>query len=346
MSKTFKIENINVGKNFPPLIIAEIGINHNGNLDNAIQIADSAINSGARILKHQTHIPDEEMSIEARKAIPGNSKKSIYSIIKSCALSESDEKKLMNYIKSRKRIFISTPFCKAAVDRLVKFNVPAFKIGSGECNNLELIKYICKFKKPIIMSTGMNSIEQIKSSVSYINKKKIPLALMHCTNLYPTPLEKSRLNSIIEMSKIFKNNIIGYSDHTIGLYACFSAITMGALIIEKHYVDSHLREGPDVSCSMDKEQLRELIDYSKLVKLSLVGKKMPLKDEKVTMNFAFASVVSNKKILKGEILTEKHICLKRPGNGDFKSSDYKNILGKRSLRNIPKNVQIRNKDIK
>jgi len=266
MTIKFKIGNISVGKNFPPLIIAEIGINHNGNLDSAIEIADSAIKSGAKILKHQTHIPDEEMSLEAKRAIPGNSTKSIYNIIKSCALSEKDERKLMNYINSKKRIFISTPFCKAAVDRLVKFNVPAFKIGSGECNNLELVKYICKFKKPIIMSTGMNSLDQIKPSVKYINKKKIPLALMHCTNLYPSPREKSRLNSIVEMSNLFRNNIIGYSDHTVGLYACFSAISLGALIIEKHYVDSHSRKGPDVSCSMDKVQLKELIYSSKLIK--------------------------------------------------------------------------------
>ena len=131
----FKIGNRKISSGESPLIIAEIGINHNGNLDQAIEIADSAIKSGAEILKHQTHIPDEEMSVEAKKTVPGNSKKSIYQIIKSCALSEDDERKLMNYIKSKKKIFISTPFSKAAVDRLVKFNVPAFKIGSGECNN-------------------------------------------------------------------------------------------------------------------------------------------------------------------------------------------------------------------
>ena len=175
----FKIGKLNIGSNFPPVIISELGINHNGNLDLAIEIADSAIKSGAEIIKHQTHIPDEEMSIEARKAIPGNSRFSIYKIIKNCSLSEIDEKKLMNHIKSKKKIFISTPFSKAAVDRLVKFKIPAFKIGSGECNNFELIKYICKFKKPIIMSTGMSYLKDLRSIVNYINKKKIPLALLH-----------------------------------------------------------------------------------------------------------------------------------------------------------------------
>ena len=206
----FKIAGREIGNNKDPIVIAEIGINHNGNLDQAIAISDSAINSGAEILKHQTHIPDEEMSLEAKRAIPGNSNKSIYSIIKNCSLSETDEEKLMKYIISKKKIFISTPFSKAAVDRLIRFGIPAFKIGSGEWNNLDLVKYICKFKKPIIMSTGMSYLTELRKTVNFINKKKIPLALLHCTNVYPTPLQKSRLNSISLMKK---TSI--FSDHTL-----------------------------------------------------------------------------------------------------------------------------------
>ena len=342
----FEIAKRKVDSTSDPLIIAEIGINHNGNLDIAIAIADSAIKAGAEMLKHQTHLPDEEMSLEAKKAIPGNSKKSIYSIIKSCTLSETDELKLMKYIKLKKKIFISTPFCKAAVDRLVKFDVPAFKIGSGECNNLNLIKYICQFKKPIIMSTGMNSLANIKPIVNFINKKKIPLALLHCTNVYPTPLEKSRLNSISLMKKIFKNNVIGYSDHTVGLYAPYAALSLGAKIIEKHYVDSHDRKGPDVSCSMDKFQLKELIKASRLISSSLPGQKEPIKEEFVTMNFAFASVVSKTFIKKGSLLNEKNICLKRPGNGDFFARDFTKVLGKKANCNIQKNIQIKKRYLK
>jgi N-acetylneuraminate synthase len=342
----FKIAGREIGQNKDPLIIAEIGINHNGNLNQAIAIADSAIRSGAEILKHQTHIPDEEMSLEAKKAIPGNSKKSIYKIIKECSLSEDDEEKLMKYIKSKKKIFISTPFSKAAVDRLVKFNIPAFKIGSGEWNNLDLIRYICKFKKPIIMSTGMSYLNELKKTVSFINKKKIPLALMHCTNVYPTPLEKSRLNSITLMQKTFKNNIIGYSDHTVGLYASYAALSLGAKIIEKHYVDTHDRKGPDVSCSMDNNQLRELLNASRLIPPSIPGKKEPIKEELVTMNFAFASVVSKVFIKKGSTLNKKNICLKRPGNGNFSTNDLLKLFGKKTYCDIPPNVQIRKNHIK
>ena len=142
------------------------------------------------------------------------------------------------------------------------------------------------------MSTGMSYLNELMNTVTFINKKKIPLALMHCTNVYPTPIEKSRLNSITSMQKTFKNNIIGYSDHTVGLYASYAALSLGAKIIEKHYVDTHDRKGPDVSCSMDKHQLQELIKASKLIPLSIPGKKEPIKEELITMNFAFASVVS------------------------------------------------------
>ena len=170
--KNFKIGNRIVGENHEPLIISEIGINHNGSIDLAISLADSAIKAGSEVIKHQTHVIDDEMSNEAKHVIPGNAKISIYEIIKKCALSEKDEKKLADYVVNKKKIFISTPFSRAAADRLAKFKVPAFKIGSGECNNYHFIEYVCKFKIPIIMSTGMNSIDSIKKSVNIIKKKK------------------------------------------------------------------------------------------------------------------------------------------------------------------------------
>ena len=199
MKSKFKISERIVDEKSPPLIIAEIGINHNGNLDKAISIADSAIKSGAEVIKHQTHIPDEEMSQEAKFIKPGNSNKNIYDIIKECSLNELDEKKLFKYIVQKKKIIISTPFSKKAVDRLNRFGVPAFKIGSGECNNYDLIKYVCKFNKPIILSTGMNSIHSIKKTVNIIKRYKVPLALLHCVNLYPTPFNLLRLTFIQQL---------------------------------------------------------------------------------------------------------------------------------------------------
>ena len=238
MKNKIKIGNLLIGDDRPPVIIAEIGINHNGSIDAAIAIADSAIKSGAQIIKHQTHIVEDEMSEEAKRVIPGNADISIYEIIKKCALNEKDEKKLMNYVLQKKRIFISTPFSRAAADRLNKFGVPAFKIGSGECNNYHLIKYICKFKKPIILSTGMNSIDSIKPSVKIIKKAKIPLALLHCTNIYPTPAKLVRLNCINQLKKAFPSCVVGISDHTENNYSSLGAVALGAKIVEKHFIDS------------------------------------------------------------------------------------------------------------
>ena len=347
MKRKFKIGNRSVGDNQTPLIIAEVGINHNGSLDLAISIAESAIKAGAEVIKHQTHIIDDEMIPYAKKIKPGNSNKSIYEIMSKCALNEKDEKKLMMHVKSLKTIFISTPFSRAAANRLQKFNIPAFKIGSGECNNYPLIEHIAKFKKPVILSTGMNSIEQIKPAVSILRKNKVNYALLHCTNIYPTPPELVRLNCLNELKKNFKDAVVGLSDHTESNFASYGAIALGAKIIEKHYIDDKLRKGPDISCSMNPNDLRNLITGSKVISLaSKPGKKMGLKEEKKTINFAFASVVSVKNIFPGEKLSRDNIWVKRPGLGDFLAKDYKKLIGKKAKTKIKKDSFIKKINLK
>lgn len=340
----FKIENRFVGDLFPPLVIAEIGINHNGNLDVAIALADSAIKAGAEVIKHQTHIPEEEMSLEATKIKPGNSKKNIYSIIKQCSLTEIEEIKLFNYVKSKKKIIISSPFSIKAVQRLVKLNIPAFKIGSGEANNYHFIEYVSRYRKPIILSTGMNSLSSLKKSINILRKKKIPYALLHCTNLYPTAHKDVRLDCLTELKKSFPDAVVGLSDHTTSINSCLGAVALGASILERHYVDNRkLRKGPDVVCSMNEEELKNLIIGSKEIFDSKGGKKKPLLKERVTINFAFASVVSKTKIYKGEKLTKKNIELKRPGTGDYGVNDFNKLLGKTVRKNINRNIQISKK---
>lgn len=344
--RKFKIGNLNIGKGFPPVVIAELGINHNGNLDLAIDIADKAICAGAKIIKHQTHIADDEMSIEAKKVIPANSDKNIYEIIKKCSLNEKEEKKLMDYIHSKKKIFISTPFSRAAADRLGKFDIPAFKIGSGECNNHFFVDYICKFKKPIIMSTGMNSLKSIEKSVMVIRKHKLPYVLLHCTNIYPTPNKLVRLNCIEELKEAYPDALVGLSDHTDSIYSCLGAVALGAHVLEKHFVDSKKnRKGPDVSASMDSLELKKLIEGSNKIFESLGRGKRAVKQEAKTIDFAFQSVVAITEILKGEKITLRNSFLKRPGNGYFQVNDFEKILGKKVKKDIQKNSQIKKGDI-
>lgn len=341
----FKIENRIIGDNHPPVVIAEIGINHEGSLEAAIKIADAAINSGAEIIKHQTHIIEDEMSDEAKLVIPAHTQDSIYDIMTRCALSEDDEKKLMNHIQKRGAIFLSTPFSRAAIDRLVKFDVPAFKIGSGECNNYPLIKYLAKFNKPVILSTGMNSIETIKPSVEILRNAKIPFALLHCTNVYPTPPELVRLGAIKSLKEAFPDAVVGLSDHTTSNYTCLGAVALGASILERHFTDTMDRPGPDIACSMDPYSLSDLIIGSKTLFLARGGEKIPVKAENPTIAFAFASVVAITNIKKGEILTEDNIWLKRPGGGDFTAKDYDYLIGKKVLDNISNGSRIKKEQV-
>ena len=336
---------IKIGNNAPPIVIIDLGINHSGSLDKAIYLSDLAIKNGAKIIKHQTHIADEEMSVEAKKIIPGNAKSSIYSIIKRYSLSYNEEKKLMNYIKQKKCIFISTPFCKSAVDRLVEFNIPLFKIGSGECNNYPLVEYICSKKKPIILSTGMNDIKSVEKSVKIIKKYKLPYALLHCTNIYPTPPHLVRLEAMLELKKKFKDAVIGLSDHTETIFTSLGAISLGASIVEKHFTDNKKSSGPDMSASLDPKELNLLIQGSKIIYAAKKGSKKAVKEERKTIAFAFGSISATKNINRGEYLTKENIFPIRPGTGYFKIKDYYKLIGKKAKKNIKKGFQIKKKDV-
>ena len=233
----FKLGNRMVGSQYPPLVIAEIGINHNGSLESAISLADDAIDAGIEVIKHQTHVVEDEMTSEAKSVIPGNSDKSIYQIMEECALNEEDEISLKEHVESRGKIFISTPFSRAAADRLEAMGVCGYKIGSGECNNYPLIEHIAAFGKPIILSTGMNDLNSIRPAVEIFRKYKIPYALLHTTNIYPTPNHLVRLGAMTELAEAFDDAVVGLSDHTITNHACFGAVALGASILGRHFTD-------------------------------------------------------------------------------------------------------------
>ncbi|HRH59542.1 MAG TPA: N-acetylneuraminate synthase family protein, partial [Chitinophagaceae bacterium] len=226
-----EISNRKIGYDYEPLVIAEIGINHEGSLQTAKEMADAAALAGAEIVKHQTHIVEDEMSAAAKHVIPGNADVSIYEIMRRCALNEDDERELKNYVEAKGMIFISTPFSRAAANRLHSFNVPAYKIGSGECNNYPLIEHIAQFGKPVILSTGMNTLESVEKSVQILRKHHVPYALLHTTNLYPTPNHLVRLHAMVQLQQYFPDAVVGLSDHTLSNHACFGAVALGASIL-------------------------------------------------------------------------------------------------------------------
>lgn len=341
----FEFGGVKFGDNHEPVVVAEIGINHGGNVATAIKIADSAIRAGIRLIKHQTHIPDAEMSVEARDVIPGNSSRSIYDVIEGCALTESQELQLKNHVEARGAVFFSSPFSREAVDRLEDWNVPGYKIGSGECNNYPLVRYIASKGKPVILSTGMNTINSIAKSVAIFREHGIPFALMHTTNLYPTPINLIRLGALNDLREGFPDAVLGLSDHSTSNSSCVASVALGARILERHFVDSRVRRGPDVGCSMNEAEARGLIRDSKDVFLASGGHKGYLKDEDVTVRFAFSSVVAIRDIPEGELLSAKNIWVKRPSGGDFAPDQLEALFGSRARRKIIANHQIGKRDI-
>jgi N-acetylneuraminate synthase len=336
----FNIAGRVIGDDYIPVVIAEIGINHEGSLDVAISMADAAIEAGAEIVKHQTHIVEDEMSEEAKEVIPGNADVSIYEIMERCALSEADEGKLMQHIQSRGSIFISTPFSRAALERLERFNVPAYKVGSGECNNYPLLRLIAKTGKPVILSTGMNSIESIRPAVDIFRKANVPFALLHCTNVYPTPYNLVRLGAINVLKEAFPDAVVGLSDHTLTNHVCLGAVALGARILERHFTDKMNRPGPDIVCSMDPSALKDLICGSRNIFEARGCGKNAVDAEAPTIAFAFASIVVTSDLPAGGILTQDNIWLRRPGGGDFNVNDFDRIIGKRLLAPIAKGSRL------
>lgn len=343
--KEFMIDDRKIGPDYPPLVIAEIGINHEGSLEVAKQMVDAAAKAGAEVIKHQTHIVEDEMADAAKKVIPGNADVSIYEIMKRCALSEEDETELKRYVESKGMIFISTPFSRAAADRLERMGVVAYKIGSGECNNYPLIKHIASFGKPMIVSTGMNDIASIQKTVDIMEAYGVPYALLHCTNLYPTKPEWIRLGAMTQLQQAFPNAVVGLSDHSLNNNACLAATALGACILERHFTDSKYRPGPDIICSMDGAEMAELIQSSREIFQMRGGKKAALKEEQVTIDFAFATVVAIADIHAGEPFTMENIWVKRPGTGEIKAVDFESLLGKKANKNIKNGEQLSWKDV-
>jgi N-acetylneuraminate synthase len=334
-----------IGPDYPPLVIAEIGINHEGSLQLAKEMVDAAQRAGVEVVKHQTHIVEDEMSGAAKKVIPGNSDVSIYEIMERCALDETDELELKNYVESKGMIFISTPFSRAAANRLQKFDIPAYKIGSGECNNYPLLEHIASFGKPVILSTGMNTVESITKAVAIFDKHKVPVALLHTTNLYPTPIHLVRFGAMMEMHHAFPDKVFGLSDHTLNNNACLGAVALGASILERHFTDTMQRTGPDIVCSMDEKATKELIVNSNEIWQMRGGTKEPAKEEQVTSDFAFATVCTIAAIKQGEVFTKENIWVKRPGTGEILAEHFNDLIGRVAVRDIANDEQLGWKDM-
>lgn len=334
-----------LGPDQPPFVIAEIGINHEGDAGKARRMIDDAAAAGCECVKFQSHVIEDEYVPAAGKVIPGNAKESILEIMRRCAFDEQTERDLKAYTESKGLIYMSTPFSRAAANRLERMGVLAYKIGSGECNNTPLVDHIASFGKPVLVSTGMNDLESVARTVEILERRGVKYGLFHCTSMYPTPYSKVRLGALAQLAERFPRAVLGLSDHSLGIYTCLAAVPLGARLLEKHFTSDKSWPGPDVPISITPAELRELIVGSRAVFEALGGEKNILPEEQPTIDFAYASVVTTLSVRAGEKFTRDNLWVKRPGTGEIHATRYEEVLGRVAQRDVAKDALLSWSDV-
>ena len=347
--KNLQVGKIKINKN-KCIIIAEAGVNHNCNLRMAKRLIKEAKDNGADIIKFQTYKADK---LSVRKTprfwnwdgelVKEGTQYDSYKRLD--GFDEPEYKILTKLCKKSKIQFMSTPFDNEAVDMLDKLGVSAFKIASCDITNFPLLKKVAQKKKPIFLSTGASNLDEIKNAVNFIMRFNKKICVMHCTLSYPTKPEDANLLALNEISKNFKNVILGLSDHTLGYKIAASSVLLGVRAIEKHFTyNKKLKKSADHWLSINSNELKKLRDdVDLLIKASGDGKKKVLKSELLTRKLARRSLVAKENIKKGEKITEKLLIPKRPGTG-IPPYQINKILGKRAKKNIAKDTILKLKD--
>jgi len=342
MKKSFlKIgENI-LGDNKPVFIIAEAGVNHNGKLNLALKLVDAAANAGADAIKFQTfHAEDvvvatEKMVLYQKK----NTQKSTTQLkmLKSLELNDSFYTLIIKRCKQKKILFLSTPHGGfQSIDFLQKLDVPAFKFGSGDLTNIPILKYAARFKKPMILGTGMATMIEVHDAVTVIKRAgNRKIIVLQCTTNYPCPLEEANIAAMQTMLKKL-NVLVGYSDHTQGSQASIIATALGACVVEKHFTLNKKLSGPDHQASLDPKEFKNFVKDIRSTSVIIGSKiKKPTRSEKYIVKKIRKSIVSQRFIKKGEIFSNQNISIKRPGTG-LPPKKYYYIIGKKAKRDIKK----------
>lgn len=325
------------------IIIAEACDNHFGKINTAKKFIDLAKKSGADFIKFQHHLPEEEMLKSVHKS--KNFQEDLFQFLKKNSLSLKQHKELIKYCKKKNINYLCTPFSYKAALELNVLGVDLFKIGSGEFTDKIFVKKILEFNKPVIFSTGMSSVSDIKMMRDFIekNKKNKNIAFLNCTSEYPPIYEDINLGFIPILKKICPKYVIGHSDHTPDNYTSYAAVALGAKIIEKHIIIKKGFYGPDRDVSIDAVDLLNLVNGIRKIEKSLGNKKKIYQLEKPIEKWAKRSLVSTRNIKKGEAINLENIWSKRPGTG-IPSKNYKKYIGKRVNKNIKKNSLLKSSD--
>lgn len=333
-----------IGEGEPCFIIAEAGVNHNGDIKLAKELIDVAKEAGADAVKFQTFKTENLVTKDADMA--EYQKKNLRTIesqpdmLKKLELKEGDFFELKKHCDEIRIIFLSTPHSEDAIDFLEKL-VPAFKIGSGDLTNLPFLEKIAKKGKPIILSTGMGKLKEVKDAVKAIKKYNDQLILLHCTTDYPC-LEKDVNLKAMQTVRKECNCLVGYSDHTLSLEVPVIAVSLGAVVVEKHITLDKNMEGPDHKASLNRDEFKEMVkDIRENKKINIpekilgTGIKEPTEMEKKIIKMVRKSIIAKTNIAKGTIITENMLVIKRPGTG-IEPKDINKVIGKRIKKNIEK----------
>ncbi|MGM0405317.1 MAG: N-acetylneuraminate synthase [Thermoplasmatota archaeon] len=343
MVDEIKIDSIKIGEDHPAFLIAEAGVNHNGEMDLAKRLVDEAKEAGADAVKFQTFKAEDlvtkegEMADYQKKNI--GEEKSQYEMIKERELSYEDFKGLKRYCDEKGILFLSTPHTMEAVEFLEPL-VPLYKIGSGDLTNLPFLKRIAEKGKPIILSTGMSVLGEVEEAVNEIRKAgDVDLILLHCVTDYPAPFENINLKAMLTLRDAFKT-MVGYSDHTLGYTAPTAAVTLGAVVIEKHFTLDKDMKGPDHKASLEPDEFKEMVCEIRSLEEGLGdGIKRPTEQEEKIKRVARKSIVAKEDIRKGTVLEEDMLDIKRPGHG-IKPKHLEKLVGKEVRSDIEKDQLI------
>jgi len=311
-------------------IIAEGGINHNGDIELAKKMIEEAALAKADAIKFQTHIPEKEMLKGGFTADYVG--ESLFDLLKKVEFSEDDHIELKKYAEKRGILLLSTPFSREASDLLERIEVPAYKIGSGEIMNFPLLEHIAKKGKPLILSTGMSNLEEIKESYEFVRRFNENIILMHCTSSYPSKYEDINLRVIPNLIKQFKVPV-GLSDHSIGIYTALASVALGASVIEKHFTLDRDLPGPDQKASITPGELVELVIGTRAIEKALGDKKIVTQEEMQIRKMARESVVSLVDIPNGAIITQDMVWVKRPGTG-IPAKHLNEVIGRKVVKDI------------
>jgi len=335
------------------LIIAEAGVNHNGSLELAKKLIDIAVDAKVDYVKFQTFKADNLVSKTAKKAdyqkrnILGNDD-SQYQMLKNLELSKEDHLSLKAYCTKRGIGFSSSGFDEESIDFLSEINIPFYKIPSGEINNLPLIKHIALKGKPVIFSTGMSTLDEIRSAIDILTTNGIPkdyITLLHCNTEYPTPMCDVNLRAMVKLKEEF-GVTVGYSDHTIGIEVPIAAVALGAKVIEKHFTINRNMEGPDHAASLEPQELKAMVEAIRNIELAISGsgKKEPSVSELKNRDIARKSIHVLNPIKKGEIIKCTDLVMKRPGDG-ISPMDIERVLEKKASKDLSPDYKLTWEDI-